>query len=130
MTGIEELEEIETEPYPSYTPHLLPRNITGFVDGLQSIEQSLYNIWLTERYSHPIYGDDYGIELQQYIGQDFEYLAATIEETIRDAFTFDDRVDDIEILDVQLQGANSVLISVEVFTTEGDFEMGGLEVGI
>ena len=73
--------------YPNLTYKYSEFQITGKVDDLEAIEQSIYHILSLKRYAYLIYDDNYGVELQQYIGQDLSFLEATIEETLRDGLT-------------------------------------------
>ena len=43
--------------------------IAGFVNNLEAVKQAIYHILMTERYKYTIYDDNYGVELQQYVGK-------------------------------------------------------------
>lgn len=90
----------ETVYYPSKTYRYGEVQITGMTDDLEAIKQAVFHILSIERYDYLIYDDNYGVELRKYIGQDIEYLKATIEETLRDALTQDDRISDVEVVEV------------------------------
>lgn len=98
--------------------------IIGFVDDKEAIRQAVYHILSIERYTYDIYDDDYGVELEQYIGQDFDYISATIQETLNDALTQDERILDIVVNDIQKLTIDSILIKFTVITRqEEEIEM-------
>lgn len=90
----------ETINYPSKTYKYTENQIVGKVDNLEAIKQAVYHILSIERYAYAIYDDNYGVELQKYIGQDFSYVEATIEQTLREALTQDDRIIDVKVTDI------------------------------
>ena len=94
----------------------------GKIDRLDSIEQSIYCILMTERYSNPIYDDDYGVELEQYIGKSIAFIKATIENTLKDALTYDDRIIDVIVNSVEksTKQLNACVIDFTVVTNYGD----------
>ena len=97
--------------------------IAGFVDDIEAIKQAVYHILSIERYAYAIYDDNYGVELEQYIGQDFEYLSATIQETLNEALTQDDRIFGVEVTNVEKTDNNSALVEFNVLTRNDEIEM-------
>lgn len=94
--------------------------IIGFVDNLEAIRQAIYHILMTERYAYLIYDDNYGVELEQYIGKDLDYIQATIEETLREALTYDLRILDVTVNNIEQIDNSTVLINFTVNTEYGD----------
>ena len=96
----------------------------GRISGLEAMKQAIYHILMTERYSNPIYDDDYGIELEQYVGKDLNYISATIENTLRDALMQDDRVVGVIVNSIKPDDKqpNVCLIEFTVDTIYGEFE--------
>ena len=97
--------------------------IAGFVDDIDAIKQSVYHILNIERYSYEIYDDDYGVELQQYIGKGFDYLSSTINETLEDALTQDDRITGVEVTNIEQIKNDLALVNFSVFTENSEIEM-------
>ena len=93
-------EVIEIISYPNLTYKCTQTQIAGKVDNLKAIEQAIEHILSTERYSYLIYDDNYGVELNKYIGQSREFVEATIEDTLREALTQDDRIEDVSVTDI------------------------------
>ena len=107
---------------PDLTYRLGNDSVVGNIDGLNSIKQSIYHILSTERYSNPIYDDNYGVELEQYVGKDIEYIQADIGSTLREALIQDDRIIDVIVTDVRKSETqkNSCIIEFIVSTIYGD----------
>lgn len=101
--------------------------IVGYVDGLAAVRQAIYHILMTERYSYEIYSDNYGIELEQYIGKGIDYLESTIENTLKEALLIDLRILNVEITDITQVTNDSVLVKFNVTSIYGDLQ---LEVNI
>lgn len=97
--------------------------IAGFVDDIEAIKQSIYHILRVERYAYDIYDDNYGVELEQYIGQDFEYLSATIQETLEEALTQDDRIIGVNVTNIEQLDSDSALVEFTVLTKTDEIEM-------
>ena len=96
----------------------------GKIDNEEAIRQAIYHILMTERYSNPIYDHDYGIELNQYIGKDINYIRASIERTLREALLQDDRIQNVVVNRVEKSDVevNSYIIEFTVYTSYGNFE--------
>ena len=115
---------------PSYTYKLnisnsinYPDRIVGFVDGLEATKQAIYHILSVERYAYLIYDRNYGVELNQYIGADIEYIKATIEETLREALTYDLRILNVDVTNIEKISNDSVLINFTAYTIYGNLVM-------
>ena len=107
---------------PTLTYRLSEVSSSGKIDGIEAMVQAVRCILSTERYSNPIYSDNYGVELEQYIGSDFSYLSATIEGTIRDALFYDDRITNVKITKIEQSGIDSCLVAFMVYTIYGSYE--------
>lgn len=109
---------------PNLTYKINEKNVTGNIDKLESIKQAIYHILMTERYSNPIYSDNYGVELEQYIGKDFGHVIAGIQTTLNDALTQDDRITSVVVNDVSKSDKqqNACLILFTVYTIYGNYD--------
>lgn len=109
---------------PNLTYKINEKNVTGNIDKLESIKQAIYHILMTERYSNPIYSDNYGVELEQYIGKDFGYVVAGIQTTLNDALTQDDRITSVVVNNVSKSDKqqNACLILFTVYTIYGNYD--------
>lgn len=90
-------ETIDIISYPNKTYRCSETHIVGKVDDLEAVKQSIGHILSIERYAYIIYDDNYGVELEKYIGQSYEFLESTIEDTLREALLQDDRIVDVKV---------------------------------
>ena len=117
--------EVEFWREPNKTWHIMGDDagrVIGDEDKLTVLRQAIWAMVCTERYSNPIYSKDYGTELQQYIGKDAYFLEASIEDTLRDALTHDDRIKNVSVEDVTQTDINSVLVRYSVESIYGAFK--------
>lgn len=115
--------ESYTYRQPDLTYRLGSTTVAGKIDKLESIKQAVYHILSTERYSSPIYDDNYGVELEQYIGKDIGYIQADIENTLREALTQDDRITNVVVNDVKKSDKqkDACVIEFTVYTIYGNY---------
>ena len=115
--------ESYTYRQPDLTYRLGSTTVAGKIDKLESIKQAVYHILSTERYSSPIYDDNYGVELEQYIGKDIGYIQADIENTLKEALTQDDRITNVVVNDVKKSDKqkNACVIEFTVYTIYGNY---------
>lgn len=115
--------ESYTYRQPDLTYRLGSTTVAGKIDKLESIKQAVYHILSTERYSSPIYNDNYGVELEQYIGKDIGYIQADIENTLREALTQDDRITNVVVNDVKKSDKqkDACVIEFTVYTIYGNY---------
>ena len=115
--------ESYTYRQPDLTYRLGSTTVAGKIDKLESIKQAVYHILSTERYSSPIYDDNYGVELEQYIGKDIGYIQADIENTLKEALTQDDRITNVVVNDVKKsdEQKNACVIEFTVYTIYGNY---------
>ena len=112
----------ETIEIPSKTYKLTEDSIKGFVDNKEAVQQAVYHILSVERYSNPIYDDNYGVELEQYIGQDFEYIQSTIEDTLREALTQDLRILNVIVTNIEKIKNDSINVKFDIISTFGNIQ--------
>ena len=108
---------------PSKTYKITETRIGGFVDGLEAVKQAVYHILSVERYSCAIYNDNYGVEFEQYIGQDLEFIEATLEDTLKEALTQDLRILDVELINIEKTNIDTLLIDFNVISIHGNIQM-------
>lgn len=115
--------ESYTYRQPDLTYRLGSTTVAGKIDKLESIKQAVYHILSTERYSSPIYDDNYGVELEQYIGKDIGYIQADIENTLKEALTQDDRITNVIVNNVKKsdEQKNACVIEFTVYTIYGNY---------
>lgn len=98
------------------------RNSAGMLDGREAMKQAIYLILNTERYSYEMYSWDYGVELEELIGdQNSDTLQVNVRNAITDALMQDDRI--TEVSDFEFKREHGYLtVTFNVATTEGDIQ--------
>ena len=116
--------ELEETVLPSRTYHVKNGRILSQVDGLDSIVQAVDKLLKTERFAYVIYSQNYGVELERFIGQNFDFVKADLERTISDALLVDDRIDHIGDFEMEQTNGNTLSCRFMVNTIEGEFRSG------
>lgn len=96
--------EIEQQPGLTYALDIENNRIRGTVDGLDSVRQAVYLMLNTERYRYLIHSWNYGVELQNLIGQDPSYAYPEIKRCIQEALLQDDRITAVDDFEFESRG--------------------------
>ena len=96
-------ESIET----SRTYKLSGYKIQGYVDGLEALKQAIYKVLNTERYEYPIYGFNYGIDLESLVGKDRTYVQIELKRRISECLLQDERITGVD--NFRFEGSGDVL---------------------
>lgn len=110
------------EQIPSRTYHVSNGRITRQIDELEAMRQAVEKVLQTERFAWAIYTDNYGIELQNLIGEDHDLVLAEIERVITEALSVDERIIEVEDFSISQQSGNSLLVSFIVVTIFGQIK--------
>ena len=65
--------------------------ISGFADGLEAMRQAVEIILQNERFRQ-IYTAEVGSELEELVGEDYDFIVSELPRRIRDAFSRDSRI--------------------------------------
>lgn len=95
------------------------KRIIGTTDGQSAIEQAIMKNFDTERYTYVIYSKNYGIELEKYIGKDFDYIQADLQRTLEDCLLADSRIYAISNLQFTQEGLDYISITLDLQTKSG-----------
>ena len=106
-------------PSRTYKLDLSSQRIAGMVDGVGAVAQMVYKVLCTERYAWLIYDWDYGMELEQYLGQNMDYVAADFHQSVIDALLVDDRIVDVHNFCFRKEQIDAVQVEFTVSSTEG-----------
>ena len=66
--------------------------IAGMDGGLEAMRQAVEIILTTKRYNWQIYSENFGIELDDLVGEDPDYIKTVLPTRVRDAFSVDNRI--------------------------------------
>lgn len=114
-------EELDVELETSRTYRILNGRVTGWTDTIDAMRQAVEKILQTERFRYEIYSDEYGIELESLIGENFDLVVAEIERILKEALLADERIVSIDDLTCQQSDKTSVLIAFTVASVFGAF---------
>lgn len=118
-----ELDDVEFEELPTNTFLVEEEQVAGMNEGLEAMRQAVEIMLTTERYDYQIYTENFGVELDQLVGQDPDYIQATFPELIRDAFSIDNRILREENYVFKTSG-DTMTITFDVVTVFGTFNQG------
>ncbi len=106
----------------TYKLDIEKEKISGFVDGKEAIKQFIYTALSTERYENMIYSDDFGVELYDLYGKSKDYALSVIEERVREALIYDERIDEIQDFEAE-ETKNGIKIKFIAISKMGEFEI-------
>lgn len=114
--------EVQQYEQPNLTYCVSGDIISGKIDGVEALKQTIHHILVTERYAFPIHSDNYGVELEKYLGSDMPTIEADIEETLKDALMQDNRITNVYVSSVESNGLDSCIVNFTVDSIYGTFE--------
>ena len=96
--------------------------VAGVVDNLEEVKQAIYIILNTERYEHLIYSWNYGVELNDLIGQPMSYVIPEAERRITEALLQDDRIENVSDFVFEKVSRGVLHVTFAVKTVFGNLE--------
>ena len=114
--------EVQQYEQPTLTYRVENNIVSGMIDGIDALRQTIKHILVTERYAFPIYDDSYGVELEKYLATDIATIQADIETTLREALTQDNRVTNVYVNSVEQDTLDSCIVNFTVESIYGNFE--------
>lgn len=124
-SGVYAEAEIEIVQMPSLTYRLDFRTnrIMGRVDGIEAVKQAIFKILNTERYEYLIYSWNYGVELNELIGEDLEVAYAELSARISEALLQDERILSVEAFSFEKIDKQTLQVNFHVETVEGELAL-------
>ena len=119
IQSVTENTNIEIVTQPSKTHKDIETLIMGKIDGLQAVVQTVRHILKKERYAYVGYPDWYGIELEKYKSQSFQYLQAQIEKDLQEALLEDDRIYEVTVTKIEQTSIDSAYAEFYVYCNYG-----------
>ncbi len=112
--------KIRQKPSKTYRLDLKNGRITGKIDGLEAVRQSVYCILNTERFDWLIYSWNYGCQWKDLLGQPMDLVQAKLKKRIREALAQDQRIRSVEAFSFT-QNGKGLTAAFTVKTGSGDF---------
>lgn len=115
----EELEVVDEADLPTLTYQLdfVRGRCNGMIDGRKAVEQAIFKVLQTNRFSHLIYSDDYGFESM--IGHERLFVEGELPRRIEEALLQDERITEIENMNLAFN-KDKVLATFTAITIYGD----------
>lgn len=114
VTQIGQNEVTRTYKVDSYN-----KRIIGTTDGQPAIEQAILKNFDTERFAYVIYSKNYGIELEKYIGKDYDFIRSDLQRAIEECLLVDARIYSINNLQFTQEGLDYMSITMNIETEQG-----------
>ena len=114
VTQIGQNEVTRTYKVDSYN-----KRIVGTTDGQPAIEQAILKNFDTERFAYVIYSKNYGIELEKYIGKDYDFIRSDLQRAIEECLLVDARIYSINNLQFTQEGLDYMSITMDIETEQG-----------
>lgn len=114
VTQIGQNEVTRTYKVDSYN-----KRIIGTTDGQPAIEQAILKNFDTERFAYVIYSKNYGIELEKYIGKDYDFIRSDLQRAIEECLLIDARIYSINNLQFTQEGLDYMSITMDIETEQG-----------
>ena len=118
--------EFQTEQFANktYKINFEEKRIIGEIDDLEAVKQAVYKILHTERFNSLLYSWDYGVEFENLIGKDYDFILGDLQRRIEEALLQDDRIERIENVKVNKKQNDSIDVSFIVISKYGNVTMG------
>jgi hypothetical protein len=84
--------DFEDESSNTFIANTEAGQIAGEDGGLEAMRQAVEIILTTKRYDYQIYSSNFGVELDDLVGEDPDYIKAVFPTRVRDAFSIDSRI--------------------------------------
>ncbi|HEL2754054.1 TPA: DUF2634 domain-containing protein [Clostridioides difficile] len=93
--------DVRQEPSKTFKLNIEKNRVDGICDDVEALKQTIFLILNTERYQHLIYSWNYGVELNDLIGEPISYVISELERRITEALIQDDRIENIDNFEFQ-----------------------------
>jgi len=95
--------------------------VTGKVDGLDAVRQTVFKVLQTDRFWYDVYSFDYGHELTRLLGNSPEFVQSEATRMLSEALLQDDRIQAVQSVTVDITG-DQMTLKFTVVTKYGSFE--------
>ncbi|MCC0724860.1 DUF2634 domain-containing protein [Clostridioides sp. ZZV14-6009] len=92
---------VPLNPSKTFKLHIEKNRVDGICDDVEALKQTIFLILNTERYEHLIYSRNYGVELNDLIGEPITFVIPELERRITEALIQDDRIENVDNFEFQ-----------------------------
>ncbi|MDB0519959.1 DUF2634 domain-containing protein [Clostridioides difficile] len=93
--------DVRQEPSKTFKLNMERNKVDGICNDVEALKQTIFLILNTERYQHLIYSWNYGVELNDLIGEPISYVIPELERRITEALIQDDRIENVDNFEFQ-----------------------------
>lgn len=97
------------------------KQISGMNDGLLAMRQAVEIILNVERFHWQIYNSNFGVELEELVGDELNYITSELPRRIREAFSVDSRILSADHFLFRNIGGGNLAVTFDVNTVFGTF---------
>jgi hypothetical protein len=97
------------------------KQIKGMDDGLSAMRQAAEIIMQNERFAWQIYSSNFGCELKELVGEEYDYVISELPRRIEEAFLVDKRFLSVENFVFSESYRDSIACSFDILTVFGRF---------
>ncbi|MBG0219998.1 DUF2634 domain-containing protein [Clostridioides difficile] len=94
---------VRQEPSKTFKLNMERNKVDGICDDVEALKQTIFLTLNTERYQHLIYSWNYGVELNDLIGEPISYVIPELERRITEALVQDDRIENVDNFEFENQ---------------------------
>lgn len=84
--------KIAEKPTRTFLIDWSTKQIAGMDEGLEAMRQAVEILLNTERFRWQIYSSDFGVELEDLIGEEYDYVVSDMPRRIEEALSVDSRI--------------------------------------
>ncbi|MGO0904911.1 DUF2634 domain-containing protein [Clostridioides difficile] len=88
--------DVRQEPSKTFKLNMERNKVDGICDDVEALKQTIFLILNIERYEHLIYSRNYGVELNDLIGEPISFVIPELERRITEALIQDDRIENVD----------------------------------
>ncbi len=114
--------EAQAQSDHTYGMELSANRVRGYMDGKEAVRQAVFKMLNTERYDFPIYSWNYGVELQDLMGQPIACVTSELVRRITEALTQDERIEGVSAFSFSVK-RGAVACRFTVHSIYGDLPM-------
>lgn len=119
--GLEVSLEHTEQPTNTFLIDWSSGQVIGQDDGLEAMRQAVDIILQNERFHWQIYDSNFGIELEDLVGEEYDYIVSELPRRIEEAFSLDNRILSVDNFTFSKQGQSTLTVSFDVITVFGAF---------
>lgn len=95
--------------------------ISGMDSGINAMRQAVDIILNVERFRWQIYNSNFGSELEDLVGEEYDYIVGEIPRRIEEAFSVDNRIISAENFQFSTPSLGTMTVTFDVVTVYGTF---------